>query len=377
MIRDIGNGFYSWSGNMYHSDIVRSAIRPYVKAIGKLVGKHIRESILPDGGKQIKTNPDAYIRFLLSEPNPFMTGQIMQEKLAAQLILNRNAFALVISDDNGYPTQIYPIPCASVETKYDKAGQLYLKFYYLNGKSNTFPYSAVIHLRRDYFDNDLFGSPITPVLAPLMEVVTTTDQGIVKAIKNSAVIQWLLKYAVAMKDEDLKKNAKRFTDNYLSIASESIGVAATDSKAEAIQIKPTDYVPNAAQMDRTTKRIYSLLGTNDKIVQSDYTEDQWTAYYEAEIEPDVIQMSEVWSLRLFTRHQRAFGNRILFESANLAFATLTTKLALVAMVDRGAMTPNEWRAVFNLSPIDGGDEPIRRLDTRPTSEDGNGNGDTK
>ena len=34
------------------------------------------------------------------------------------------------------------------------------------------------------------------------------------------------------------------------------------------------------------------------------------------------------------------------------------------MVDRGAMTPNEWRAVLNMAPIEGGDEPIRRLDTQ-------------
>jgi len=33
------------------------------------------------------------------------------------------------------------------------------------------------------------------------------------------------------------------------------------------------------------------------------------------------------------------------------------------MVDRGALTPNEWRSTLNLSPIDGGNEPIRRLDT--------------
>lgn len=27
------------------------------------------------------------------------------------------------------------------------------------------------------------------------------------------------------------------------------------------------------------------------------------------------------------------------------------------------MTPNEWREVLNLTPIEGGDKPIRRLDT--------------
>ncbi len=44
---------------------------------------------------------------------------------------------------------------------------------------------------------------------------------------------------------------------------------------------------------------------------------------------------------------------------------MTTRLNLMQMVDRGGLTPNEWRAVLNLAPIEGGDEPIRRLDTAP------------
>ena len=34
------------------------------------------------------------------------------------------------------------------------------------------------------------------------------------------------------------------------------------------------------------------------------------------------------------------------------------------MVDRGALTPNEWRDTFNLSPVKDGDKPLRRLDTQ-------------
>jgi len=37
------------------------------------------------------------------------------------------------------------------------------------------------------------------------------------------------------------------------------------------------------------------------------------------------------------------------------------------------MTPNEWRSVLNLAPLSGGDTPIRRLDTKPTSESGGDN----
>jgi len=203
-----------------------------------------------------------------------------------------------------------------------------------------------------------------------MDVVNTTDQGIIRAIKNSSIIQWLLKFTNSLRPEDLQKQATDFANNYLSINSASVGVAAVDSKAEAVRVEPKDYVPNAAQMDRTTKRIYSFFNTNEKIVQSNFTEDEFTAYFESEIEPDEIQLSNEFTRKIFTRRERGHGNRIYFEASNLQYASAKTKLGLQAMVDRGALTPNEWRAVLNLAPLPGGDNPIRRLDTQPTEESG-------
>lgn len=364
MVTERGNGFYTWNGKIYQSDIVRSCLRPKVKAIGKLVGKHVRKSIDNNGKNKLQINPEPYLRFLLEEPNPYMTGQKLQEKLATQLCLNNNAFAIIIRDENGLPVEVYPAPALSAEAIYDKAGFLYLRFLFRNGKSYTFPYTDIIHLRQDFGDNDIFGEPLAPVLSPLMEIVNTTDQGIVKAVRNSGVIRWLLKFFTPLRPEDLKAQAKAFSDSFLSLDEAGMGVAAVDTKSDAIQIEPKDYVPNAAQMDRTTERIYSLINTNRKIVQSDYDEDEWNAYYEAEIEPVVIELSGEYTRKLFSRKQRAFGNSIVFEAANLATASMTTKLNLCQMVDRGAMTPNEWRAVLNLAPLPGGDQPVRRLDTQ-------------
>ena len=115
----------------------------------------------------------------------------------------------------------------------------------------------------------------------------------------------------------------------------------------------------------TTERIYSFFNTNKKIVQSSYNEDEWISYYEARIEPDAMQMSNEYTRKLFTRRERGFGNQIIFEASSLQYASMKTKLNLMQMVDRGAMTPNEWRVIMNMTPLPGGDEPIRRLDTAP------------
>ena len=356
-----GESFFSWDGKLYESDIVRACIRQKVKAIGKLIGKHIRDDPKTGG---IKVNPDANIRFILSEPNPYMTGQQLQEKVANQLCLNNNAFILVVRDENGKPLQLYPVPCVSVEAKYNDDGELFLKFLYTSGKTGIFRYSDVIHLKQDYNENDIFGTSPAPVLSGLMTLIGTIDQGIVKAIKNSSVIRWLISFKQSMRDEDIKRYVQNFVDNYLSVESTTFGAAGVDAKADVQRIEPKDYVPNALQSEKIIDRIYSFFGTNRKIVQSDYTEDEWTAYYEAEIEPVVVQLYQTYTVALFSRRERGCGNRIVFEANNLQCASLTTKLAFQAMVDRGAMTPNEWRETMNLAPIEGGDQPIRRLDTQ-------------
>lgn len=358
MITETGNGLYTWNGKLYESDIVRACIRPRVKAMGKLVAKHIRDSTTG-----FAVNPTPYIRFLLEEPNPYMTGQMLQEKVTAQLALNNNAFILIVRDNMGLPCELYPIPASSVEAMYDKNYNLFLKFYFYNGKQCTAPYEDIIHLRDDYNENDIFGSSPANALTEMMNVLGNIDRGTINAIKNSGVVRWLLKYHTPQRPEDLKANVKEFVDNYLSTQNETLGVAGTDAKADAIRIEPKDFVPNAAQTDRVTERIYAFFNTNSKIVQSNYTEDEWNSYFEARIEPDARQLSEEYTRKLFSRRERGSGNKIIFEAVSLQYASMSTKMNLLQMVDRGAMTPNEWRAVMNLGPIENGDKAIRRLDT--------------
>lgn len=355
VVQDKGNGYYQWGGELYKSDILRSCIQPHVSAIGKLTPVHVKAE-----GDEADY---FYIRKILTEPNPYMAGCMLQEKLAAQLTLNRNAFAYINRDSNGYPIELYPLPVMSAEAIYDRGYNLYLRFVLRNGRMVTYPYRDMIHLRRDYYENDIFGTSAQEALTPLMELVGTSDKGLMNAIKNGAIIRWLVKWNQTIRPEDLKKQAENFAEMYLSTETNGTGVAATDAKAEVQQIKPNDYVPNVLQTDRTERRIYSFFGVNQNIVQNSYTEDEWNAFYEAQIEPVAKQMSDEFTRKLFTSRERQAGHRITFGANSLQYASMSTKLNLLQMVDRGAMTPNEWREVLNMASIEGGDKPIRRLDT--------------
>lgn len=272
------------------------------------------------------------------------------------------------SDDNGFPLHFFPIVASSVQALYNKAGELLLQFWLPNGSTWTFAYTDVIHLRNDYNENDVFGTPPGPALQSVMEVIGTTDRSIINAVRNGAVIRWLLKFTSSgMRPEDIKKQTKDFADAFLD-NNNSTGVAGTDVKADAVQLEPHDYVPNALQSQNNITRLYSFFNTNEKIVKSSFSENEWISYYEAQVEPDLLQIAAEHTRKLWNRRQRAFGNKLYLESSNLQYASMSTKLSLESMVDRGAMLPNEWRAVFGLAPVAGGDEPIRRLDTAPVKQ---------
>lgn len=362
LISTSSSQYYAWNGQTFDNDIVRSAVRPKANAIGKLTPKHVRGF-----GTGMMINPDPAIRAILERPNPYMSMQDFLVKMTFARELTHNAFAYIKRDALGYPLEIYPIPTGNVEL-FEVAGEVYVKFQFWTGKNITVPYTDLIHLRKDFNENDFFGDDGTKAIRNIMNVAATTDQSVVNAVKNSGIIRWLLKFNTSLRPEDITKQAKEFSDSFISTNSTTGGVAAVDSKADAKQIDSKDFVPNALQMDKTLQRINSYFGANDDIVKNTFDEDKANSFYEAEIEPIVIQLSNAFTWAFFSARERGFGNLIVFSANNLAYSSMSTKLQMVAMVDRGALTPNEWREIMNLGPIEGGDKPVRRLDTAQVSE---------
>lgn len=365
LITKYGVSKYVFSGFAGEVDVVRSCIRPFAKAVGKLEGRHLK--VDKDGN----THPgEVYMRFLLEEPNAITSGQMLQERLAWHYMLDGDAFALVQRDGNGYAIGIFPIFQIGVDAFYSTDDRLFLRFHLKNSRTLDVPYSDVIHLRRDYMDSDIFGCHANKVLNRALDVIVTSDNSVIKAVENGGTLRYLLQYKIPINDEDIKKRVKDFVGSYLKSGDdgESLEVAGVSGQAEIKQLEPHDYVPNAAVMDRTVKRVYDFFNTNENIVQSKYDENAWNAYYEAVIEPFAKQLSVEFTRKLFSRNERNFGNRIVFDGVSLQYASMSSKLAMFQMVDRGAMTPNEWRKILNLPPVAGGDVPVRRLDTAAVTE---------
>ena len=356
------SSFSSFDGNIYNNDIVRSCIRPKTNAVGKLHPIHIRTDT-KTGERKYSPNPN--IKMLLRFPNQYMSMQKLLEKMMNQRELTNNAYAFIRKDALGNPLSIFPIPSTKVELL-EKREDVFAQFTFRNGKKMTVPYCDVIHLRKDFNDSDFYGSDCSSVLNNVMNVIDTTDKGIIKSIKNSNVIKWLMKFKQVLRPEDKEMAVQEFTDNYLNIEKAETGnVATVDPRYDLEQVKDSNFVPNGDVIAKYERRLKNYFGVSDEIIQNNYNEEQWNAFYESEIEPIATELSDQLTFKLFTKNELENGNEIIFEASSLEFTSPKTKLNLKEMVDRGAMNVNEWRKVMNLPSTKNGDEFIRRLDTAP------------
>lgn len=353
--------FTAFSGDIYSSDIVRSAIHAFATQVAKTQAKHIRRM-----GNTVE-NVNSKLEYLLTKrPNPHMNAFDFYYKIASQRDTHNNAYVLIQTE--GFDIEgLYPIEYSNVETL-EYNNETYVRFLFGSGKQLTVPYSQVIHLRKFFNKNEMYGESNYDSLYSTLELVNTTNQGIINAVKSSANIRGLLKFTTAMMSAtDLKKQRDDFISDYMDINNNG-GVVATDTKADYIPIENSPKIIDAEQMNIIQEKVWNYFNTNKAIITSKYTDEEWSAYYEAVLEPFFIQMGLEFTTKLFTKKELAHGNEIIFTTNRLQYATVDKKLAVItSLVDRGMMSQNQALEVFNLPPIEGGDKRIISLNFVDTS----------
>lgn len=242
----------------------------------------------------------------------------------------------------------------------DAAGGLYCRFYLKDGKESIFPYSDIIHLRRNFNSNELLGDD-NSARTPALELAHTQNEGIINGIKSGANIRGILKFTQIMAPGKLKEEKEAFINDYLQISNDG-GVVATDQKMEYMPIESKPVILSAEQSKTVQNKIYNYLGTTEKIVNSSYTEDEFSAFYESTIEPLAVQLSLEFTSKVFNDREQAYGNSILFESGRLQFTSNKTKVNLIKeLMPYGLLTINQALEILNLPGVKDGDKRLQTL----------------
>lgn len=302
-------------------------------------------------------------RMLKYRPNPYMNGKDFLYKVRTQYELTNTAFITIMRDDLGKVQALYPMPYQTVEALKDDAGNLYIKFY-VNGNQYTFSWADVVVLRKDYNEHDIVGDSNDPILNTL-NLINTSNQGISNAIKSTANLRGIVKSTKAMLDpKDQKAQGEQFVKDYLSLENEG-GVAYLDNTMEFTPITMQPATTNWTTMREFRENLFRYFGVDDEIILSKATPEKMQVFYELRIEPFLIALSLELTSKIYTDREIAFGREITYQSSAIQFMSMSDKLALRPFLEDGAITPNTWCDIVGLPHVEGGDKPIRRLDTAP------------
>lgn len=355
------NGFlpiYSQFGtNIYASDVVQQALKCIVDEMKKLNPTHVR---------YVESDPTpvkSTIQDVLNQPNQLMTTSEFLEKTIWLLLLNYNVFIIPtyytwVDDKTGaeqrYYESLYPINPTQVDFIEDASGRLFVKFYFWNGHTTTLPYDDVIHIKYNYSVNEYMGGnqtgqPDHEALLGTLELNHDLLKGIAKAMNASYAINGVVKYNTLFDDGKTEAAIKELEEKLNNSQS---GFLPLDLKADFKALERKTQIVDEATLKFIDEKILRNWGVPLAILTGDYTKSQYNAFYQKTLEPLIIAISQALTKKLFTRRERAFGNKVELYPKELIFMTVEQTLEMIKELSpTGALFENEKRVALGLRPL--------------------------
>ena len=355
LLSSYDSSFTPFNGRAWDIGTVRAAVDAWARNAAKIQPRHIRRA----GGRR-ETVHNSLERLLQIRPNPYMTAYAFYYRVAAQFVVYNNAFILPVFD-GGKLTALYPINASRVDLVEDMGG-MYARLTFATGNVYTVPYEHLVHLRRHYLDNDIFGDDNRPLL-PALETADAFNKSMSKFARLVSVIRGILEALTVTKQEDLAARRDAFVRDNFSIEANGSGVIITDGKHKYTPIQQKETPIPTGQLEFVRREIYDYFGMNEAIVQNKATPEEMDAFYRGQLVPFYMQLAQGLTNAIFTEREQSFGNEVLCEMDRIQFETLDKRVeAAQFLTNIGALELDQVREVFGFPPI-GGEEGKRRVQT--------------
>ncbi len=344
--------FYSHSGKLYEVSLVRAAIEAKARHISKLKVE-LQGSAQPSLKAKMK-----------HAPNPWQTYPQFLARCSTILDCTNNLFIVPVQNSKYETIGYFPVLPDKVKLVEDKRGTLWLKYDFRNGQRGAVEFDRCAFLCKHQFESDFYGDD-NHALKPTMDLIAVQDQGIKEAVKNSASYRFMASVSNFTKAEDLAQERQRFSKENLS--GENGGLLLFPNTYKDIkQIQSTPYTVDSNQMTMIKDNVFEYFGVNEKVMQGSANSDELDAFFDSAIEPFAIALSEAMSKAIYTDTERSFGNHVYVNANRLQYMSQTAKVTVARdLGDRGVLTINEIRELFNYSPIEGGDVAYIRGEYKP------------
>ena len=329
--------FRTWKGEIYEFDQVRSAIDTLARNTGKL-------NVDLAGTAKGKMRNKLKIR-----PNPYQTWYQFWYRARTIYEMQNNAIIIPILDNTDQIEGLFPV-LPSVCDVVTYKGTEYLRYTFYGNKKAAIELDRCGIITKHQYKDDIFGEPNTGLNGTL-SLLDMNKQAIKAAVKEANSFKFMARMNNFAKDEDIKKERQRIKeanlndkDGFLLLFSNLIG------EPKQIDYKP--YTIDEKQLSLIDSNIEKYFGVSIEAIKNELSGDKAAAFYEGAIEPFAIQASEVITNMLFTAIEQTTGNAFMLTANRIQFMTNADKLQVsTQMADRGLMSINEIREIWNLAPL--------------------------
>ena len=329
--------FTRWGGDVYEREIIRAIINAIAVHVSKLKVE-VQGAARPALQNKLKHGP-----------NQWQTWSQFLYRLETIRQIHNTAFIVPVYDQFGEPSGIFtPLPDRCELIQYGDTP--YLKYRFNHGETAAIELTYCGIMTKFQYRDDFFGEN-NHALIPTLDLIHIQNQGIQEGVKSAATYRFMAKVNNFSKAEDLKKERKRFTEE--NLAEDGGGMLLfPNTYTDIKQVDSKPWVIEADQMRIIKENAFDYFGVNEDFLQNKAYGDAWAAVYEGIVETFAIQFSEVCTKMLFTFREQSQGNRVMATSNRLQYMSNADKLKVSAqMADRGLMSRNEIREIWNLPPL--------------------------
>ena len=322
--------FHNFAGQIYESELVRSAIEAKTRHISKLKVE-----------MQGEAQPNLKAK-LKHAPNEWETWPQFLARCSTILDCTNNLFIIPVQNKYLETIGFFPVLPDRVKLVEDKNGKLWLRYTFRNNLSGIVEFDRCAYLNKHQYRSDFFGES-NRALDNTMDLIAIQDQGIKEAVKNSASYRFMAKVSNFTSPEDLANERTRFSRENFS--GENGGLLLFPNTYNEIkQISTTPYTVDTEQMKLIQTNVYDYFGVNEEIIQGKAESDRLDAFFNSAIEPFAIALSEAMSRATYTERERSYGNHVYVNANRLQYMSQTAKVTVAKELgDRGILTINEIR----------------------------------
>lgn len=322
-----------------------------VRTIARIIGS-ITIHIMKNGASGDERITNELSRKIDIEPNPYMNRSELVEFLVATMLLYGDGNAIArVRTEGGYLRSIDPIPADSVSLMPQDYG------YTVTIGGTTYTPDEVLHFRLDpdpHYPWKGRGLRISlrDIAQNLKQATKTTKAFMESEWKPSVIV----KVDALTREFSSPEGRKKLLDSYVSSAKVGEPWMIPAEQFDVQQVKPLSLqdlaIADTVKLDKQT--VASIIGVPGFVLGvGNYSQAEWNGFVEHTIRPIVVSMQQEMTRKLILSPD--WYIRFNYWSL-LDWDLATISAIMLAGVDRGVATGNEWRDRVGMQPLDGLDE---------------------